>query len=433
MAIQTKRSRPNENELGDHEVSQHNFSKPENGYRSPKPKPILKRTKQPDKDVPAHSGLASPPRPGPKLRASQAMLSALMEEDAQISRLEKKLKMKKGTTKLPKGFEEDGLSSLLDGLDSLDNYVNGRKEVSQLRSQEMMRAISQLQELQELVGYEGGGRDDEEMESEEEESDFEEAAWDLENVSADENELDEVDDDHDVEDDEEGDEDDDEESDSDQENDCEVSANGKVLNGTVKRVKENPYLPPTTGKTEKYVPPSLRNLPSSDSQALQILRRQTQGLLNRLSEANILVIVGELEKLYLNNPRGDVTDTISDLVLTSIADRATLNDQLLILYAGLTSALYKILGTDYGAVVVQRTVNRLDKAYSNIKASDVENQASKEATNLISFLAQLYNFQLIGSNLIFDYIRLFLQNISEVNTEMLLRVIRGDSKYCRDG
>jgi nucleolar MIF4G domain-containing protein 1 len=199
------------------------------------------------------------------------------------------------------------------------------------------------------------------------------------------------------------------------------------------KIRENPYVPPQTSDDTstppKYIPPSLRAPSSSESEHLSRLRRQTQGLLNRLSEANMLSILKDIEKLYRENPRQHVTSTIVDLLLSLVTDRASLMDTFMILHGGFIAALYKVIGTDFGAFVVQNFVEEFERQYT--RATDVAtSEMGKETSNLIALLAELYNFQVIGSNLVFDYIRMLLQELSELNTELLLKIIR--SEYCPD-
>ena len=44
--------------------------------------------------------------------------------------------------------------------------------------------------------------------------------------------------------------------------------------------------------------------------------------------------------------------------------------------------------------------------------------------NLVSLLAALYIFHVVDSRIIYDFVRLFLDNICELNTELLLRIVR---------
>jgi nucleolar MIF4G domain-containing protein 1 len=194
------------------------------------------------------------------------------------------------------------------------------------------------------------------------------------------------------------------------------------------RVRENPYVAPVPAGAApaKYIPPALRAPPSSDAEALARLRRQTQGLLNRLSDANMMSIIKDIEKLYQNNPRGYVTTTLIDLLIGMLSDPTTLIDTFLILHAGFIAAVYKVIGPDFGAQMLERIVLEFDRHYQANKAGD-----GKHTTNLTSVLAELYCFQVVGCKLIFDYIKLFLDELSEINTELLLRIVRVSGSQLR--
>lgn len=186
--------------------------------------------------------------------------------------------------------------------------------------------------------------------------------------------------------------------------------------------RENPYIAPVTigsnNTTAKYVPPSRRNPPATDTEKIVKLRRQTQGTLNKLSEANIISIVAEFEKLYQTNPRQDVTTVTLDLLLTAFAIPSALQNTFIILHAALIAALYKILGADFGAEAVSRLVEAFDKYH-------IESEAQgKEPVNLVSLLANLYTFGVISSGLVYDHVKLLLADFTESNAELLLRIIR---------
>ncbi|KGQ01606.1 hypothetical protein PAAG_11587 [Paracoccidioides lutzii Pb01] len=204
--------------------------------------------------------------------------------------------------------------------------------------------------------------------------------------------------------------------------------------------RENPYLPPvsTPAAPPKYIPPSLRNQPSNESESLTRLRRQAQGHLNKLSEANLLSILREIEKLYQDYPRRNVTSTLIELLMGLVYDRSVLQDTFIILHAGFIAAVYKVMGMDFGAELVEAVVRRFDGDYEvarvkgrEEKESDGGGNNNKEMLNAISLLSHLYSFHVIGCSLIFDYIRLFLTEITELNTELLLRIIKNSGPQLR--
>ena len=190
--------------------------------------------------------------------------------------------------------------------------------------------------------------------------------------------------------------------------------------------RENPYVAPGAGESRgpaKYIPPSLRK--PADDQQTQQLRRQLLGLLNKLSESNLISILREVETTYSNNARQHVTSTLIDLLIGLISDRSTLSDTFMILHAAFVSAVHKTIGVDIVAQLIEMLVEKFDATY------DATTDSSKEPVNLISFLAQLYNFQVIGSEIVFDYVRMFLSTLSELNTELLLRIVKLSGQQLR--
>jgi nucleolar MIF4G domain-containing protein 1 len=195
-----------------------------------------------------------------------------------------------------------------------------------------------------------------------------------------------------------------------------------------KKQRENPYVAPVSrdaAPAGKYIPPSMRKAAASDEEALHQLRRQVKGLLNRLSEANLLSILQSLEDLYTRNPRQHVTSSLIELLVGLVSDPSILNDTFLILHAGFAEAVYKIIGTDFGAQLLEKIVGFIDRFRSS-SATD-----GKQTLNLLAFLSCLYNFQLAGSAILFDYIRLLLDELTETNTELLLRIIRTSGQQLR--
>lgn len=194
------------------------------------------------------------------------------------------------------------------------------------------------------------------------------------------------------------------------------------------KTRENPYRPPVVISEDqapsKYIPPSLRVEYPSTSEDLTRLRRQLQGLLNRLSEANIFTVLRDIEKVYRSNPRQHVSSTLLDLLMGLLCDPTGLQDTFIILHAGFIAALYKLIGTDFGALAVQRIDNEFIQYYNSKRK---EGSNGRRSANLISLLAQLYNFQVISSHLIYDFIRFFLEDLTETSAELVLKIMRSKS------
>ncbi|KAJ5220405.1 hypothetical protein N7468_009609 [Penicillium chermesinum] len=319
--------------------------------------------------------------------------SKLDQDDAEIAALEKKLGLKKGG-KLPKAFAEDGLDELLGDLgDQSEDEDRKRKREADEWLLNKRRKAQKLHAQTEQAS---------DMDSDEDEDDLDEQIF---------GDSDEEDEDQD-----------------------EEMGEGSDFEGFDEKPppkkRENPYVAPVpkaeNASFQKYIPPSLRGRSDSKSESMTRLKRQAQGHLNKLSEANLISILGEFEKLYRDYPRQHVTSTIINLLMGLICERAALQDTFIVLHAGFIAALYKIMGMDFGAEIVQRFVETLDAG-----GDERGKFEGKEIVNLVSLLSQLYNFHVIGSALMFDYIRLFLQEITETNTELLLKVVRNSGPQLR--
>ena len=320
----------------------------------------------------------------PYSTTSSAVKSALDGDDAEIAALEKKLGLK-GKNKLPQSFEDEGLVELLGDLGhDLDNKRK-RDDYAEFLSSKRSKHAGQPKASNKKQGS---------------------------RVIADPDVSDN----------------DDTNSGSDEENSDDPfggfsSETSEIVSPVKKR--ENPYVAPISNdnadKTTKYVPPSLRGPPTSEVQALSQLRRKLQGLLNRLSDANLVSILNDVERMYDSNPRQHVTSSVIDLLMGLFCDKTTLNDTFIQLHAGFVAALYKIIGEQFGAQLLERIVSDFDKFYA-----DRKNRVTidKETSNLMALIAAMYTFKVVGSAIMFDYIRIFLQELTELNTELLLKLIK---------
>lgn len=211
---------------------------------------------------------------------------------------------------------------------------------------------------------------------------------------------------------------------------------------------------PLSAAPTKYVPPAMRaaakDRNEAHAQQQQKLRRHVNGLLNRLGEGNVDTILSELESLYRTYARGDVTSTLTQLVLDTIAARTQLSETIVVTYAVLLSAMHRVVGVEFGAFFVQTCVSRLLSVYttylSHPDASDEEQSAwSRECVNLVLLLCHLFNHKLLSAGLVYDLVRLFLgcdfvemvpatrgsKRISELDIELVLRIVQSSGAQLR--
>jgi nucleolar MIF4G domain-containing protein 1 len=344
------------------------------------PKSILKKPK-PAK--PPHSESEDGSDSTPAL--SRAVKAGIADDDAEIAALEKKLGIK---GKKSKALEDDGLEWLVDGSDrdEGDNLKRKRPEDTKWFRDKRLKASVTDTEADE-------SDEDENLPLEDDNDNDDEESENFEGFDSDAGDL----------------------------SDEPIKTTSKPS-----RKKENPYVPPMIHDTipATYVPPHMRKT-ASEEETLERIRGRVKGLLNRLSAPNMLSILKELETIYETHARQHITSTLVESLVSLIADPAILNDTFLISHAGFAASVYKVRGTDFGAQLLEKMVQDIDRFLASGEST------GKQPLNLLGFLSCLYNFQLVGSPVIFDYIRLLLEEVSENNTELLLRIIRTSGQQLR--
>ncbi|KAK5849570.1 hypothetical protein PBY51_013896 [Eleginops maclovinus] len=168
----------------------------------------------------------------------------------------------------------------------------------------------------------------------------------------------------------------------------------------------------------KYVPPHLRNAGDDKRRVeLEKLKRSVKGLVNRLSEPSMASISGQLEELYMSCSRKDMTDTLTEVLLSACVSSALMPDRLLMEHVLLLSILHHSVGLEVGASFLETVVRQFDEVYKN--PSD-----TKECDNLISIICHLYNFQVVHSVLVFDILKHLVGAFTEKDIELVLMVLR---------
>ncbi|KAF8501675.1 hypothetical protein F5888DRAFT_1259735 [Russula emetica] len=198
-------------------------------------------------------------------------------------------------------------------------------------------------------------------------------------------------------------------------------------------------VPSSSAGASHYVPPHLRekHLDSNGVEGNVKLTRQLKGLLNKLSEQNIATMIDNIEALYREHRRHDVTASITSFVIESISAHSALLDSYVILLAALISSLYRLVGVEFAAFFVQNVVSSYEHHYSVLSSATAaaahdatSDPLGKECSNLMVLLSELYNFQVISCVLVYDIIRNLLSaELTEFVVELLLKLLRSMYRY----
>lgn len=327
----------------------------------------------------------------------------IAQEDARIEALENLLGSK-GNSKAPKSFQDDGLDSILAGLDDVGGLDELNSEKRKRVDDEEWIKRKRLKGQNPTIESESAG-----------DSDFSE-----QDVFTD-----------------------DEEDDSVIKEDGAQRPSRMNLESTnynqsappaatlsKKRQRENPFVVPGSALRnpleKKYVPPSLRSENAGSNEVIVRLNKQIKGLLNRLSESNVSSIVLDIERLYQAHPRHNVSSSLIQILKDILSDPASLQDTFIILHSGFIAALYKVLGTEFGALVIECLFEEFNQIYTSTSSAlnKIIETTDKRLLNLIQTFAELFNLSVIASNLIYDLVRFLLSGFSDLNTELLLRLLR---------
>ena len=121
-------------------------------------------------------------------------------------------------------------------------------------------------------------------------------------------------------------------------------------------------------------------------------------------------------------------------VIEMIGSKTNLLDSFVVLYATLVGAMHRVIGLEFGAHFVQTLVKKYHDLAKEAAATEAKDTASdevdthKEAFNLLTLIAELYNAGVVGAGLIYDLVREFIGNGDEVmgerSVEGLLKILK---------
>lgn len=315
----------------------------------------------------------------------------IRKDEEEMEYYAKKLGLKNGKhSKLNKTDDDDVIGGLLDGLDlDFESDLNSVKQSYELDSESEEQPTHKQKEENNAYGSDDSISDgdfDSDLDSE------------LEELYGKQRDMDGSDDDFD--------------------------------NGSTIPSKENPFVAPTQDDENSggYIPPALRRKMALEAgemteEALAI-QRKIKGSLNKLSEGNVSTIVNDVNGLFLENPRHLVIENLTNIIIDGVVAQGRLLETFVHLQSCVVSAIYKLQGVEFGAHFIQALVERFLKDYQN-------STKTKEVSNIVSLLSTVYTFQLVSSRLIYDLIKLLINEFNESNAEILLRLIKNCGNQIR--
>ncbi|XP_030758082.1 nucleolar MIF4G domain-containing protein 1 homolog [Sitophilus oryzae] len=155
------------------------------------------------------------------------------------------------------------------------------------------------------------------------------------------------------------------------------------------------------------------------NEKLNRLKKQLKGLLNRLAESNMHNIASQIESLYMNNSRNDMNESLTSLVLDSLVSNVSTPERLLMEHVLLITVLHANVGTEVGAHFLQCVIEKFQSFLNN-----AQNVEDKSLDNVVSVLAQMYNFKIFDAKLLYEILQKLAENFEEKNVDCILNVLR---------
>ena len=374
-------------------------------------------------------------------------------EEKELARLSKLLGIKdekdaKTRSKLSREYEMyEGLGNDFgDFLMEMDNI--GKRDIDSIPADYLQESDDDVEEVKEqggliadedqevediqLVDYEGGLSEEELSEEEpiltsEDEDEEEEEEEDVP-ISASDNDSEE------------------EHSDKDSDSEDEVADSPKPMDASksvYRPVKgEDIYgraiTPTASGQGGRYIPPALRakmaanetsatstsgKRENEDDEESADLRKQINGLMNRLSEQSRDHVVRQLKNMYSSHSRHITNQVLATNIVDACTSSSQLMTNLIPTYASVIAALHYAVGVEVGAHMVEMLVLRF---YSIVHRNDDTDKdkgahplvSGKLANNCLLLVMYLYVYKVVHHQLILDLLVLLTDTYTNADASL---------------
>uniref|UniRef100_K1QBK5 Nucleolar MIF4G domain-containing protein 1 n=1 Tax=Magallana gigas TaxID=29159 RepID=K1QBK5_MAGGI len=184
----------------------------------------------------------------------------------------------------------------------------------------------------------------------------------------------------------------------------------------------------SSGQTGKYIPPGKRVQISDEKKKIQLerLQKQLKGLVNRASEANMSQICAQIEAVYRDNSRAEVTEALSAIVINACVSVSITPERLAMEMMLLVTVLHGNIGTEVGAMFLQT----LAQKYKSVR-NHGNRLEDKSLDNAVMLFAFLYTFKVIDSTLIFGIIDDLVKSFQEKDIQIILLLLKNVGFYLR--
>ena len=174
--------------------------------------------------------------------------------------------------------------------------------------------------------------------------------------------------------------------------------------------------------TKKYVPPAKRaRMEAAVAEATEdakSVRREVNGLMNRLSEQSRDTTVRALKGVFEKNSTTITNNVLKECIMATCANPTQTMTFLIPTYASVICALHFVVGVDVGAHLVENLAVTLHTALG-ARTDSHSLIGDKLPHNCLLLLIYMYNLRIFNHQLIFDLMELLIGTQSDTKDRLL--------------
>ena len=187
-----------------------------------------------------------------------------------------------------------------------------------------------------------------------------------------------------------------------------------------------------------YIPPAKRvhaGTIDESSDTVKSVRRQMNGLMNRLSEQTKDPVLRSIKSVFDSNSNTVVSHVLRDCIMSACANPTQMMTSLIPVYASVVAALHFVVGIDIGAFIIEDLTNRLYRSIDESKQNSALSKTGvsmlvgdKLPSNCLLLLSYFYNLRILHHQLILDILenlvsRIECSHVEELQAELLVCLV----------
>lgn len=151
-----------------------------------------------------------------------------------------------------------------------------------------------------------------------------------------------------------------------------------------------------------------------------LLARKMKGLFNRLTEANIIQILKQIEAFYGSYPRFEINNLLYQNIVTSLVQNNEINEKRAAEYVLVLAYLHVKIGYEITAQFLEKIIVDIMQMITEKQI----NMTDKTLDNYVMLLTQFYLFGLVNCQLIYDLLQRLTQSCLEKAIDCILNTLK---------